>query len=82
MAKALEKYWPELVSAFKKQQGGKEDDKVASSGVFTNDEMEDLNDEVSGHLALDALVHLTKFFAFVAADGPKHLHQHSPPLVR
>ena len=45
-AKVLEKYWPELVSAFQNQSEptGKTNQPVAP---LTNDEMEDLNDEVT-----------------------------------
>ena len=50
MAKALAKCWPDLVSAFKEQQQAQPDGKDAKATsppeTLTNDEMEDINDEV------------------------------------
>src|SRR5699024_12238648 len=46
--KVLEKYWPDLVNALMQQQSGKTASTTAKDDgpPLTNDEMEDLNDEV------------------------------------
>ena len=56
MAEALAMYWPDLFSAYKQQQQavGTEAKTTTTTGqpeTLTNDEMEDLNDEVSSLVA-------------------------------